>query len=190
MALVDSGGGFGAGLGGDGGGGVPRPRVGLASGGGSLWGMDDGVFGDGDVAEGLDGVLLWSCLRGGGFCWGQGAAGCGGRGVLVAGALLALSPLLWLLGVRVVVLVVLLVLVVLWWAVLLLALRFGLWLRFGLGLGNRLEVVEDVVLEMVGGAVPGGVVVAGALGSPAWWSGGLRQAGSRLRLWLWPWACG
>ena len=46
------GGGSGAGLDGDGGRGVPRPWVGLAGGGGGLWGMDDGALGDGDVEEG------------------------------------------------------------------------------------------------------------------------------------------
>ena len=73
---------------------------------------------------------------------------CAGRGVLVAGALVALLLLLCLLGVRVVFLVVLVVLVVLWLAVLLLALGFRLWFGFGLGLGNQLEVEEDLVLEM------------------------------------------
>ena len=127
---------------------MPLARVGLAGGDGGLWWMDGGAFGEEDVAEGLDEVLMCGCLRGGGLCWGQGGAGCDGRGVLIAGALLALSPLLWLLGVRVVVLVVLLVLVVLWWTVLLLALGFRLCLGFVLRLGNRLEVKEDLLLEM------------------------------------------
>ena len=51
-------GGLGAGLDGDGGRGVPRPWVGLASGGGGLRGMDDGALGDGDADEGMDGVVL------------------------------------------------------------------------------------------------------------------------------------
>ena len=47
--VVGRGGGSGAGLDGDGGRGVPRPWVGLAGGGGGLWGVDDGALGDGDV---------------------------------------------------------------------------------------------------------------------------------------------
>ena len=146
--LVDSGGGSGAGLGGDSDGGVPCPRVGLAGAAGSLWGVDGGVFGDRNVSDGLDGVLLCGCLRGRGPCWGQGGGGYCGRGVLVAGAPLALLPLIWLLGVRLVVLVGLVVLVLLWSAVLLLALGFQLWFGFRLGLGNLLEVEGDLVLEM------------------------------------------
>ena len=81
--LVDSGGGFGAGLGGDRGRGVPRPRVGLAGGGGGFWGPDDEAPGDGDVDEGLDGVVLCCRLRGCGSRLGQRGSGCGGFGVLV-----------------------------------------------------------------------------------------------------------
>ena len=55
--LVGSGGGLGTGLNGDRGRAVPRPLVGLAGGGGGLWGVDDGALGDGDVDEGLDGVV-------------------------------------------------------------------------------------------------------------------------------------
>ena len=44
--------------------------------------MDDGALGDGDVDEGLDGVVLGGRLRGGGGCRREGGAGCGGRGVL------------------------------------------------------------------------------------------------------------
>ena len=66
--VVGRGGGSGAGLDGDGGPGVPRPWVGLARGGGGLWGMDDGAVGDGDVDEGLDGVVLSGRLGGGGGC--------------------------------------------------------------------------------------------------------------------------
>ena len=64
--LVGSGGGLGAGLNGDRGRGVARPRVGLAGGGGGLWGVDDGALGDGDVDEGLNGVVLGGRLCGGG----------------------------------------------------------------------------------------------------------------------------
>ena len=80
--VVGRGGGLGAGLDGDGGRGVPRPWVGLAGGGGGLWGMDDGALGDGDADEGLDGVVLGGRLCGGGGCLREGGAGCGGWGVL------------------------------------------------------------------------------------------------------------
>ena len=80
--VVGMGEGLGAGLDGDGGRGVPRPWVGLAGGGGGLWGTDDGTLGDGDVDEGLDGVVLGGRLCGGGGCRGEGGAGCGGWGVL------------------------------------------------------------------------------------------------------------
>ena len=74
--VVGRGGGSGAGLDGDGGRGVPRPWVGLAGGGGGLWGLDDGALGDGDVDEDSDGVVLGGRLCGGGGCrWG------GGRGL-------------------------------------------------------------------------------------------------------------
>ena len=88
--LVDSGGGSGGVLDGNRGRGVPCPRVGLAGGGGGLWGLDGGALGDGDVDEGYDRVALCGCRRGGGLCWGQGGSGCGGRGALVTGAFLAL----------------------------------------------------------------------------------------------------
>ena len=80
--VVGMGEGLGAGLDGDGGRGFPRPWVGLAGGGGGLWGMDDGALGDGDADEGLDGVVLGGRLCGGGGCRREGGAGCGGWGVL------------------------------------------------------------------------------------------------------------
>ena len=80
--VVGRGGGSGAGLDGDDGRGVPGPWVGLAGGGGGLWGMDDGVLGDGDVDEGLDGVVLRGRLCGGGGCRWEGGVGCAGWGVL------------------------------------------------------------------------------------------------------------
>ena len=80
--VVGMGEGLGAGLDGDGGRGVPRPWVGLAGGGGGLWGMDDWALGDGDADEGLDGVVLGGRLCGGGGCRREGGAGCGGCGVL------------------------------------------------------------------------------------------------------------
>ena len=81
--LVGRGGGSGAGLNGDCGLGVPRPWVGLAGGGGGLWGMDDRALGDGDVNEGSDGVALGGRLCGGGGCWWEGGVGCARWGVLV-----------------------------------------------------------------------------------------------------------
>ena len=82
--VVGRGGGSGAGLDGDGGRGVPRPWVGLAGGGGGLWGMDDGELGDGDVDEGSDGVVLGGRLCGGGGCRWEGGVGCGGWGFLAS----------------------------------------------------------------------------------------------------------
>ena len=72
----------GAGLDGDCGRGVRRLWVGLAGGGGGLCGMDDGALGDGDVDEGLDGVVLDGRLCSGGGRWWEGGVGCGGWGVL------------------------------------------------------------------------------------------------------------
>ena len=69
--VVGRGGGSGAGLDDDGGRGVPRPRVGLAGGGGGLWGMDDGALGDGML------TTVWT-----GLCWVAAsavAAAAGGR---------------------------------------------------------------------------------------------------------------
>ena len=80
--VVGRGGGSGAGLDGDGGGGVRRPWVIGAGSGGGLWGMDDRALGDGDVDEGLDGVVLGGRLCGGGGCRWEGGVGCGGWGVL------------------------------------------------------------------------------------------------------------
>ena len=80
--VVGRGGGSGAGLDSDGGRGVPRPWVCLAGGGGGSWGMDDGALGDGDVDEGLNGVVLGGRLCAGGGCQWEGGVGCGGWGVL------------------------------------------------------------------------------------------------------------
>ena len=54
---------------------VPRPLVGLVSGSGGLWGVDDRVLGDGDVNEGLDGVVLSGRPCGGGGPWWGGGRG-------------------------------------------------------------------------------------------------------------------
>ena len=147
-SLVGGGGGSLAGLNGDGGRGVPRPWVGLAGGGGGLWGMDDGPLGDGDVHEGLDGVVLGGRLCGGGGRWWEGGVGCGAWGVLawVKVWVRAVSPAfpslrLWCCGLPGVVLVVLLLLVVR---------SFGRRLGFGVGFlfGVRFEVEEDLGPEV------------------------------------------
>ena len=128
--VVDRGGGLGAGLDGDGGRGVSRPLVGLAGGGGGSWGMDDGALGDGDVDEGLDGVVLGCCLCGGGGCWWEGGMGCGGRGVLA-----------WM-RVRVGALSVGFVSLRLWCCVCSRGRR--LWFGVGFGVGVRFQVEEDL----------------------------------------------
>ena len=175
--LVGSGGGLGAGLNGDRGQGVPRPRVGLARGGGGVWGVRDGALGDGNVNEGLDGVVLGGRLCGGGSRWREGGSGCGGCGVLAwvwvrvwvrAGLLLLPSYLLWFLGLCGVVLMMLLVVVVvllLLRAMFSFGFRFWFWVGFCVGL--RFEVEEGLVLEVRGhwrwvGGVHG--VLLGCLG--------------------------
>ena len=73
---MGGGNGSGAGLDGDCGRGVPRPWVGWAGGGGGLLGLDDGELRNGDVDEGLDGVVLGCRLCGGGGRWWEGGLGC------------------------------------------------------------------------------------------------------------------
>ena len=160
-------GGSGAGLDGDCGPGVPRPGVGLACGGGGLWGMDDGALGDGDVDEGLEGVVLGGRLCGGGGRWWERGVGCGGWGVLAwvtdwvrAVSLGFVLLRLWCCGLRGLVLVVVLLLVVR---------SFGRRLGFGVGFwfGVRFEVEEDLGPEVHGrrcrvGGFPG--VLPGCLG--------------------------
>ena len=74
--------------------------------------MDDGALGDGDVDEGLDGVVLAGRLCGDGGHWWEGGVGCGGWGVLAwvrvwvrAVSLGFVSLRLWCCGLRGVVLV-------------------------------------------------------------------------------------
>ena len=145
-----AGAGRGAGLNGDPGRGVPRFWVGLAGGGGGLWGMDDGALGDGDVDEGLDGVPLGGRLCGGGGRWWEGGVGFGGWGVLawvgvwVRAVSLGLASLpLWCCGLHGVVLVVVLLLV---------TRSFGRRLGFEVGFWVRVrfEVEEDLGPEMWG----------------------------------------
>ena len=132
--VVGRGGGLGAGLDGDGGRGVPRPWVGLASGGGGLRGMNDGALGNGDADEGLDGVVLGGRLCGGGGCRWEGGVGCGGWGVLA-----------WV-RVRVGVVSVGFVSLRLWCCVCSRGRRLG----FGVGfwVGVRFQVEEDLCLEV------------------------------------------
>ena len=148
--VVGRGGGSGAGLDGDGGRGVPRSWVGLAGGGGGLWGMDDGALGDGDVDEGLDGVVLGGRLCGRGGCRWEGGEGCGGWGVLAWVRVWGGAVSVWFVSLR------------LWCCVCSLGRRFG----FGVGfrVGVRFQVEEDVCPEVCGrrcwvggppGALPG-----------------------------------
>ena len=141
-------GGSGAGLDGECGRGVPSPWVGLAGGGGGLWGVDDGALGDGDVDEGLNGVVLGGRLCSGGGRWSEGSVVCGGWWVLVwvrvwvRALSLGLSLLrLWCCGLRGVVLVVVLLLVVR---------SFGRRLGFGVGfwVEVRFEVEGDLGPEV------------------------------------------
>ena len=112
--------------------------------------MDDGALGDGDVDEGLAGVVLGGCLRGGGSRWLEGGVGCGWWGVLAwvsiwvrAVSLGFVLLRLCCCGLRGVVLVVVLLLVVC---------SFGRGLGFGVGFwfGVRFEVEEDLGLEVCG----------------------------------------
>ena len=134
--VVGRGGGLGARLDGDGGRGVPRPWVGLAGGGGGFRRIDDGALGDGDVDEGLDGVVLGGRLRGGGGCRWEGGVGCGGWGVLA-----------WM-SVRVGAVSVGFVSLRLWCCVC----SRGRWLGFGVGfgVGVRFQVEEDLCSEVSG----------------------------------------
>ena len=132
--LVGRGGGSGAGLYSDFGRGVPRPWVGLAGGGGGLWGVDDGALGDGDVDEGLDGVVLAGRLCGGGGRWWEGGVGCGGWGVLAWFRVWVRAVLLGFVSLR------------LWCCVC----SFGRRLGFGVGFGVqvRFQVEEDLCSEV------------------------------------------
>ena len=146
--MVGGGGGSGAGLNGDCGRWIPRPWVGLAGSGGGLREIDDGALGEGDVDEGLGGVLLGGRLCGGRGRWWEGGLGCGGWEVLawvsvwVRAVSLGFASLrLWCCGLRGVVLVVVLLLVVR-----LFGCRFG----FGVGFwfGVRFKVEEDLGPEV------------------------------------------
>ena len=132
--VVGRGGGSGAGLDGDGGRGVPRPCVGLAGGGGGLWGMDDGTLGDGDVDEGLDGVVLGGRLCGGGGCWWEGHVGCGGWGVLAWVRVWIGAVSVGFVSLR------------LWCCVCSLGRQFGFWVGFGVWFRFQLE--EDLCPEV------------------------------------------
>ena len=132
--MVGRGGGSGAGLDGDGGRGVPRPWVGLASGGAGLWGVDDGALGDGDVDEGLDGVVLAGRLCGGGGCLWEGGVGCGGWGVLAWVRVWVRAVSVGFVSMR------------LWCCVCSLGCRLGFGVGFGVGV--RFQVEEDLCPEV------------------------------------------
>ena len=132
--MVGRGGRLGAGLDGDLGRGVPRPWVGLAGGGGGLQGMDDGALGDGDVEEGLDGVVLGGRLCGGGGCRWEGGMGCDGWWVLA-----------WV-RIRVGAVSVGFVSLHLWCCVCSRGRR--LWFGVGFGVAVRFQVEEDLCLEV------------------------------------------
>ena len=127
-------GGSGAGLDGDGGRGVPRPLVGLAGGGGDLWGMDDGALGDRDVDEGWDGVVLGGRLCGGGGCRWEGDMDCGGWGVLAWVRVWVRAVSAGFVSLR------------LWCCVCSLGRSFGFGVVFGVGV--RFQVEEDLCLEV------------------------------------------
>ena len=104
---------------------------------------------DGDVDEGLDGVVFDGRLCGNGARWGEGGSGCGGWGVLAwfwirvlvrAGSLVLPSYLLWYFRVVVVVVVLVLLRVVL-------SSGFRFWFGVGFWVGVRFEVEEDLVTE-------------------------------------------
>ena len=132
--VVGRGGGSGAGLDGDGGRGVPHPWVGLASGGGGLWGMDDGALGDADVDEGLDGVLLGGRLCGGCGCRWEGGVGCGGLVVLAWVRVRVRAVLVGFVSLR------------FWCCVCSLGPRFGFGVGFGVGV--RFQVEENLCREV------------------------------------------
>ena len=149
-----------------------------------------------------------------GLCWvaasvvaalaaGGGGAGCGGCGLLAwvwfrvrvgAGLLLLTSYFMWFLrlcGLVLGMLLLLVVVLVLLRAVLLFGFRFWFGVRFWVGVPS--EVVEDLVPEVRGHRcwVAGGSGRAARVpGLPLWGSGGLRQLGVQLLLWLWSWHCG
>ena len=132
--VVGRGGGSKAGLDGDGGRGVPRPRVGLAGGGGGLWGMDDGALGDGDADEGLDGVVLGGRLCGGGWLPVGWSVGCGGWGVLAWVRVWVKAVSVGFVSLR------------LWCCVCVLRRRPGFGVGFGVGV--RFQVEEDLCPEV------------------------------------------
>ena len=137
------GGGSGAWLNGDSGRGVPRPWVGLAGGVGGLWGLNDGALGDGDVYEGLDGVVLGGPLCGGGGRWWEGGVGCGRWGVLVWVRVWVRAVFLGLVSLR------------LWCCVRLLGRRLGFGVGFGVGV--RFQVEEDLDRRCEGAGARSGV---------------------------------
>ena len=155
--------------------------------------MDDGALGDGDVDEGLDGVVLGGRLCGGGGRWWEGGARCGGSGVLAwvrvwvgAVSLGFVSLRLWCCGLRGVVLVVVLLLVVRSFGR-----RLRLALDFSLGSGSRLRRTsvrrcEGASARWGGFLVccPGAWVACGGVGrSPVVWHAA-RALALAVALWM------
>ena len=158
--VVGRGGGSGTGLNGDGGRGVLHPWVSLAGGGGGLWGMDDGALGDGDVHEGLDGVVLVGRLCGGGGCRWEGGVGCCGWAVLAWVRVWVREVSVGFVSLR------------LWCCVCSLGRRFGFGVRFEVGVQSRLR--RTSVRRCEGADIGSGVflVLARVPESPVWGSGG------------------
>ena len=132
--VVGRGGGLQAWLDGDRGRGVPRPWVGLAGAGVGSWGMDDRALGDGDVDEGLDGVLLGGPYCGGGGCRWEGGVNCGGWGILAWVRVRVRAVWVGFVSLR------------LWCCVCSRGRRLGFGVGFGVGI--RFQVEEDLCPEV------------------------------------------
>ena len=96
--------------------------------------MDDGALGDGDIDEGLDGVVLGGRLCGGGGCWWEGGVGCGRWGVAVWVRIWVRALFLGLASLR------------LWCCVRLFGRQLGLGVGFGVGIPFQVE--EDLSPEL------------------------------------------
>ena len=92
--------------------------------------MDDGALGDGDVDEGLNGVVLGGRLCGGGGCRWEGGVGCSWWGVLASVTVWVSAVSVGFVSLR------------LWCCVCSLGRRLGF--RVGFGAGVRFQVEEDL----------------------------------------------